>query len=99
MSEFPLRAFGRSRNSRNNRAGYSALDSEDSPDIDGGISSDMPLNVRGPAVANRKGKRRDRYGDDPEEEDTLLGDDHREGGGFDEQPEAETVSQVCNTFF
>ncbi|KAK7684500.1 hypothetical protein QCA50_012447 [Cerrena zonata] len=93
MSEFPLRAFGRSRNSRNNRAGYSALDSEDSPDIDGGTSSDMPLNVRGPAVANRKGKRRDRYGDDPEEEDTLLGDEHREGGGFGEQPEAETVLQ------
>lgn len=95
MSEFPLRTFGRSRNFRNNRAGYSALTSEDSPaDIEEGGSSNMPLNVRGPAAASRKGMRRERYDDSPEEEATLLGDEHREEGGFDEQPEIDTVSQV-----
>ena len=90
MSEYPLRTLGRSRKSKNNRAGYTALNDEDSPvEIEEG---NMPLNVRAPA--GKKGKRRERYEDSPEEEDTLLGEEHQDVGGFDEQSEADTVSQV-----
>ncbi|CAL1698399.1 unnamed protein product [Somion occarium] len=84
MSEFPLHTFGRSRKSR---AGYAALSNEYSPiDNEEGASDSMPMNVRAAAVAtvNRKGKRRDVL----EEEATLLGDEHREEGGYDEQPES-----------
>ena len=58
----------------------------------------MPLSARVAATANssrlnRKGKRRERYEDDPEEEATLLGEEHRDDG-FNDAPETETVSVV-----
>ncbi|THH33355.1 hypothetical protein EUX98_g813 [Antrodiella citrinella] len=57
----------------------------------------MPLSVRVAASAsssrlNRKGKRRERYDVDPEEEATLLGGDEHRDAGFHDAPETETAS-------
>ena len=78
MSEIPLHAFGRSRKAR---AGYTPLQSGEPGDEDGDVHDsgerpDMRTAVRVAASSssiNRKGKRRERYADNPEEEETLLG--------------------------
>ena len=63
----------------------------------------MRAGVRAAASAsiNRKGKQRERYADDPEEEATLLGDASHEDGEYehDEQEQEgvrrEPSAQVC----
>ncbi|KAH8077072.1 aminophospholipid-transporting P-type ATPase [Cristinia sonorae] len=92
MSEYPLRTFGRSRK------GYTPLDDRNGDREDG---EDMPLSVRAAAAAsssrlNRKGKRRERYDDDPEEVATLLGEEHR-AEGLHAAPDGDTVSLKSTT--
>ncbi|KAI0659521.1 aminophospholipid-transporting P-type ATPase [Cubamyces menziesii] len=87
MSEIPLHTFGRSRKAR---AGYTQLHSDEPGDD--GQDENMRAGVRAAAASasvNRKGKRRERYADDPEEEATLLGDASHEEEAFreDEQPQ------------
>ncbi|TBU21618.1 aminophospholipid-transporting P-type ATPase [Dichomitus squalens] len=100
MSEIPLHTFGRTRKSR---AGYTPLhNGEPSDEVHGNGTNGLgPDNSNGrtmhevvrAAVAssgsvNRKGQRRERYADDPEEEETLLGDASHEDGGFrNDEPE------------
>lgn len=93
MSEIPLRSFGLNRKSR---AGYSALGDSDTPTSDDPSDSNpsthskaMPMIARAAVTASaanarQKGKHRERYADDPEEQANLLGDeptedDYREG--------------------
>ncbi|KAH9886694.1 aminophospholipid-transporting P-type ATPase [Cubamyces lactineus] len=88
MSEIPLHTFGRSRKAR---AGYTQLHSDEPGDD--GQDENMRAGVRAAAAsasANRKGKRRERYADNPEEEATLLGDASHEEEAFreDEQPQS-----------
>ncbi|KAI0331410.1 protein transporter [Cubamyces sp. BRFM 1775] len=90
MSEIPLHTFGRSRKAR---AGYTQLHSDEPGEDE--QDENMRAGVRAAAAsasANRKGKRRERYADDPEEEATLLGDTAHEEEAFrdreDEQPQS-----------
>ena len=99
MSEIPLHTFGRSRQAR---AGYTPLsDGEPGEQVRDGSSDRMRAGVRAAASAsaNRKGKQRERYSDDPEEEATLLGDASHEDGNYgDDEPEEsrrEPSAQVC----
>ncbi|KAI0369507.1 protein transporter [Pilatotrama ljubarskyi] len=94
MSEIPLHTFGRSRKSR---AGYTQLHNGEPGDEEDG---NMRAGVRAAASSasvNRKGKRRERYADDPEEEATLLGDASHEEGAFrndePEEPRRDSSSQ------
>ncbi|KAI0742965.1 protein transporter [Daedaleopsis nitida] len=92
MSEIPLNTFGRSRKSK---AGYTPLHNGEpgdrDHDHDHGNGSNMRVGIRAAAASsssvNRKGKRRERYADEPDEEETLLGDASQDDGGFryDEQ--------------
>ena len=98
MSEIPLHTFGRSRKAR---AGYTQLHSDEPGDD--GQDENMRAGVRAAAASasvNRKGKRRERYADDPEEEATLLGDASHEEEAFREdeqpQPRREPSSQVMS---
>ncbi|KAI9058692.1 aminophospholipid-transporting P-type ATPase [Trametes sanguinea] len=82
MSEIPLHTFGRSRKSR---AGYTPLHNGEPGDEEDG--DNMRAGVRAAVASssvNRKGKRRERYADEPEEEATLLGDASHEDGEFRE---------------
>ena len=110
MSEIPLHTFGRTRKSR---AGYTPLHNGDpGDDVHGngtnGLASsnndgrNMQSAVRAAVTTSgsvsRKGKRRERYADDPEEEETLLGDASHEDSEFrdDEREEQRReASQVC----
>ncbi|KAI0354190.1 protein transporter [Trametes cingulata] len=94
MSEIPLHTFGRSRKSR---AGYTQLHNGEPGDEEDG---NMRAGVRAAATSasvSRKGKRRERYADDPEEEATLLGDASHEEGAFrhdePQEPRRESSSQ------
>ncbi|KAH9914070.1 aminophospholipid-transporting P-type ATPase [Epithele typhae] len=86
MSEIPLHTFGRSRKAR---VGYTQL-SDREPGDGHGDDDDGPSNMRAAVraaasnAAMRKGKRRerDRYADDPEEAETLLGGVSVEDDGF-----------------
>ncbi|KAI1787404.1 aminophospholipid-transporting P-type ATPase [Ganoderma leucocontextum] len=96
MSEIPLHTFGRSRKSR---AGYTPLHNGEPGDEDhsnaiGSSNSSRPTmhaTVRAAVTSSgamRKGKQRERYADDPEEEETLLGSAARADAGFrDDEPE------------
>lgn len=99
MSEIPLHTFGRSRKSR---AGYTPLHNgdEDHSNANRGTNSTsssksnlrtMHAAVRAAVTSSgtlRKGKQRERYADDPEEEETLLGSAARSDSGFrDDEPE------------
>ncbi|KAI8996275.1 protein transporter [Trametes punicea] len=87
MSEIPLHTFGRTRKSR---AGYTPLHNGEPEDEQNG---NMRAGVRAVAAAtsaNRKGKRMERYADDPEEEATLLGDASQEEGAFRDDEQQET---------
>ncbi|KAI0744486.1 aminophospholipid-transporting P-type ATPase [Earliella scabrosa] len=91
MSEIPLHTFGRNRKSR---AGYTPLQNGEPGDDDHDqVSSNrtMRAGIRAAATSssvNRKGKRRERYADDPDEEATLLGDAAHEEGEFrDDEPQ------------
>ncbi len=102
MSEIPLHTFGRSRKAR---AGYTPLHNGEPGDEDYENSSSNMRASLGAAAAgasnNRKGKRRERYADDPDEEVTLLGDASREDGGYlDGEPEErrEPSAQVRKDF-
>ncbi|KAI0758873.1 aminophospholipid-transporting P-type ATPase [Fomes fomentarius] len=83
MSEIPLHTFGRSRKAR---AGYTPLHNGEPGDEDYEDNSSNMRASLGAAAAGasntRKGKRRERYADDPDEEVTLLGDASREDGGY-----------------
>ncbi|CDO76004.1 hypothetical protein BN946_scf184780.g11 [Trametes cinnabarina] len=87
MSEIPLHTFGRSRKSR---AGYTPLHNGEPGDEED--SGNMRAGVRAAAASssvNRKGKRRERYADEPEEEATLLGDaSHEEGEFREDEPQS-----------
>ena len=95
MSEIPLHTFGRNRKSR---AGYTPLQNGEPGDDDHNDDHDqvssnrtMRAGIRAAATSssvNRKGKRRERYADDPDEEATLLGDAvHEEGEFRDDEPQ------------
>ncbi|KAI0702811.1 aminophospholipid-transporting P-type ATPase [Cerioporus squamosus] len=90
MSDIPLHTFGRSKHSR---AGYTPLsDSEPGDQARENTSNKMRAGVRAAASASvsRKGKQRERYSDDPEEEATLLGDASHEDGDYrEDEPEEE----------
>ena len=101
MSEIPLHTFGRSRKSR---AGYTPLHNGEPGER---IPNPTEMRAGIPAAAsasslNRKGKRRERYVGDLEEEATLLGDDSREDDEYlDDQVEQRTrdsSSQVSLTY-
>ena len=88
MSEIPLHSL---RQSRHARAGYTPLhngDPGDNDDRDNGHQRETPAMraaVRAAAASssvNRKGKRRERYAVDAEEEETLLGGAVHEDGDF-----------------
>jgi len=96
MSDIPLRTFGRSRNSR---SGYAPLNTErdeydgnENERVDGNNHQSMPLQTtatKATVSAARhnhqrwKGKKRQSYQDDPEEQQGLLGD----GEGHDSEEE------------
>ncbi|PIL25785.1 transporter [Ganoderma sinense ZZ0214-1] len=104
MSEIPLHTFGRSRKARagytplhNGEPG-----DEDHSNANRGTSTTgstksnlrtMHAAVRAAVTSSgnvRKGKQRERYADDPEEEETLLGSAARSDSGFrDDEPEVE----------
>ena len=113
MSDIPLRTFGRSRNPR---SGYAPLNTEQDEYGTGGNGSvgrnnhqTMPLQTTATkaavSVANQnykrwKGKKKQSYQDDPEEQEGLLGD----GEGRDSEDEVERAGpariptqEVCQT--
>jgi hypothetical protein len=96
MSEIPLRSFGRSRKAR---AGYTTLPGNDYSGAD--PTNKMPSAARNAAAAGRstgKPRRADRYEDDPEEEETLLGDQSCDRDDADEVG-PEVSSRVSPCFF
>ena len=81
MSDIPLRTFGRSRNTR---SGYAPLNTEqDEYDIDGNNHQTMPLQTVTKAAVSAakqnhhrwKGKKKQSFQDDPEEQEGLLRDE------------------------
>ena len=108
MSDIPLHSL---RKSRKLRSDYAPLNTDEHNGDDRNSQILMPSAVSKAAVAsvsaNRKphnsesrwkGKRRQRYADDPEEQVNLLGDEPDEYPPSDEDREergSETVSRVC----
>lgn len=107
MSEIPLHSFRRSRKQRSDYLPLSTSQEDDEDDNSDGTnhsqtSNSMPSLTARAAVAsasaNRnqearwKGKRRQRYADDPEEQVNLLGDHEEDEHNHDIV--AETASQV-----
>lgn len=89
-SEIPLQKFGRTRNSR---AGYAPLHNGERGEHDQ-RAADMPVSVRAAASTSSvsrmgrwRGRERERYADDPDEEATLLGDVPEDAEGFGETPQ------------
>ncbi len=83
MSDIPLHTFGRSKQSK---AGYTPLSNgEPGDDTRESTAGKMRAGIRAAASsasAIRKGKQRERYSDDPDEEATLLGDASHEDGDY-----------------
>ncbi|TFK83591.1 aminophospholipid-transporting P-type ATPase [Polyporus arcularius HHB13444] len=83
MSDIPLHTFGRSKQSK---AGYTPLSNgEPGDDTRESTAGKMRAGIRAAASsasAIRKGKQRERYSDDPDEEATLLGDASHEDGEY-----------------
>lgn len=93
MSEIPLRQFGRPRKAR---AGYTALAGDEQASGSSEPNGTMPPAVRNAAVSARvakKSRRADRYEDDPEEEETLLGNESHDLAESEAVPR-ETTSRV-----
>lgn len=79
MNDIPLASI------RKNRAGYTKLSEQDESDT----GNDMRVGARAAAVASTrragkgKARQKDRYVDDPEEEETLLGGEYDEAESTD----------------
>ncbi|KAH7927189.1 phospholipid-translocating P-type ATPase [Leucogyrophana mollusca] len=95
MSDIPLHSIGRISKSR---TGYVPInDGDDGPDVDNSTGMHSSGKVAAAAASTRrngvstkgKGKQRERYTDDSDEEATLLG--HREPDGLSDREDEEDV--------
>lgn len=102
MSEIPLRSFGIYRKSRVGYSALTDSDTPNDTNADHQHESTssntpantntMPMNARAAIVATaassqRKGKNRERYVDDPEEQANLLSEEQNEDDYHEDEPE------------